>query len=382
MLKWQGIRMTPVAKEGASMHDAHGKSRIRAGGRFLPSLAALVLTLESSSPDVIAAVRGELDIVASLTVYADIARQIAGERARVQSIADSRQDAHFVQAKPSYSIMVSRAELLVGTGLDLELWMPAVIDKSRNPRIREGEPGYVAVAADVPMLQVPENPSRAAGDIHIFGNPHLHTDPLRAVIVADNIKIGLQKVDSSNRDYYEARFQDFKRRIHERLFGRELVELMGGDKLAELEMKHQLRTFLENNQLGGRPLLSRLGGWMKEAECLRGKRIVAYHLNWIYFMDRFGIGIASYVERRPGIPPSASHVADLISLMRRENMQVLWVANYFDEQIPSLLAERTGAKFLYVPLYTGGSERATDYFSLVDTWIRTMRSAYPDCQGE
>jgi ABC-type Zn uptake system ZnuABC Zn-binding protein ZnuA len=257
--------------------------------------------------------------------------------------------------------------------------MPAVIDKSRNSRIREGQIGYVSVSTGVPMLEVPVNPSRAGGDIHIFGNPHIHTDPLRAVIIANNIKIGLQKVDAESSAYYEERFQDFKRRIHERLFGRELVELVGGDKLAELEMQHQLLPFLQNNQMGGQPLTAKLGGWMKEAECLRGKVIVADHLNWSYFTDRFGIQVANYVERRPGIPPSAAHVADLIGLMRNDKIQVLWVADYFDERVPSLIAERTGAKFLYVPLYTG-EESTPDYFSLVNTWIQAMRSGFPDCR--
>ena len=120
----------------------------------------------------------EVNVVASLTVYRDLAKEIVGERGEVEAIASARQDAHFVQAKPSYAMMISRADLLLATGLDLELWMPAVIDKSRNPRIREGERGYVSLATDVPMLQVPDNPSRAGGDIHVFGNPHVHTDPL------------------------------------------------------------------------------------------------------------------------------------------------------------------------------------------------------------
>lgn len=320
-----------------------------------------------------------LSVVASLTIYRDIAREIVGERGEVASIAEARQDAHFVQAKPSYSVMLSRADLLLDTGLDLELWMPAVIDKSRNPNIREGQIGYVSVSTGVPMLQVPDNPSRAGGDIHIFGNPHVHTDPLRAVIVADNIKIGLQKVDPGSSTYYEEQFQSFKRRIHERLFGPELVGLVGGDKLAELEMAHELLPFLESNQMGGQPLAVKLGGWMKEAACLRGKKIVAYHLNWIYFTDRIGVDIVSYVERRPGIPPSASHVAELIELIRRDEIRVLWVADYFDERIPSLIADRTGAEFLYVPLYTQGSESAQDYFSLVQNWIDTMKTAFPDC---
>jgi ABC-type Zn uptake system ZnuABC Zn-binding protein ZnuA len=342
---------------------------------------ALLVTMLIAGADAgSATVPQELRAVASLTVYRSIAEEIIGDRGTVESIASARQDAHFVQARPSYSIMLSRADLLVETGLDLEMWMPAVIDKSRNPSIREGEAGYVSVATGVPMLEVPENPSRASGDIHIFGNPHVHTDPLRAVMVANNIKTGLQNVDTDNSTYYEQRFQAFKSEIHERLFGAELIDMVGGDKLAELAMRKELRPFLESTEIAGAPLLDRQGGWLADAECLRGKRIVAYHLNWVYFMDRFDIEVAAYVERRPGIPPSASHVATLIDLIRREQIPALWVANYFDEQTPRLIAERTGAQFMYVPLYTDpDSSDLDEYAELIDNWIATMKSAIPGC---
>jgi len=363
---------------------AAGPERSSPGGR-VPVVArsvaaALALLLTLGTAVSLAAPQEQLSVVASLTVYADLAREILGDRGTVESIAGPRQDAHFVQAKPSYSIMVGNADLLIATGLDLELWMPAVIDKSRNPRVREGEAGYVSVASGVSMLQVPDNPSRAQGDIHIFGNPHIHTDPLRAVTIADNIRTGLQNVDPGNADYYQQRFEDFERRIHEHLFGEDLVGLVGGDKLAQLERQHRLLGFLEDNSLGGQPLIERLGGWLQDASCLRGQEIVAYHLNWIYFTDRFGIDIVEYVERRPGIPPSASHVADLIGLMRDREIRALWVANYFDSEIPEQVAERTGAEFLYAPLYTG-SGGADDYFDLVDTWIGSLKTAFPDCQG-
>ena len=321
-----------------------------------------------------------LRIVSALTIYRDLAREIASEKSDIRSIAEARQDAHFVQAKPSYSMLLRQADLLLSTGLDLELWMPAVIDRSRNPNIRDGQVGYVAVATSIPMLDVPQNPSRAGGDVHIYGNPHMHTDPLRAIILAENIKTGLGNIDPGGRAFYEQRFQAFKRKIHEHLFGTELVDLVGGDKLSQLGTQRQLRPFLESNQLGGTPLITRLGGWLNEAECVRGKQMVAYHLNWAYLLDRFGIEVPIYIERRPGIPPSAAHVADVIELMRRENIKVLWVANYFDERVPELIAGRTGAKFLYVPLYTGGSETANDYVGLVDTWINTLKSGFPECQ--
>jgi len=341
---------------------------------------ALVFALLTVVPHGGATAQDGIKVVASLTPYRSLAEEIVGDKGTVESIAAARQDAHFVQARPSYSIMLSRADLLLATGLDLEIWMPAVIDKARNPRIREGEIGYVSVSTGVPMLQVPENASRAGGDIHLFGNPHVHTDPLRAVIVANNIKVGLQNVDSANSAYYEQRFEDFKAKIHERMFGARLVDLVGGDKLAGLALGGALRGFLETTQIGGAPLLERQGGWLAEAECFRGQRIVAYHLNWAYFADRFGIEIASYVERRPGIPASASHVATLIELIRREQIPALWVADYYDERTPSLIAERTGAKFLYVPIYTDpDADDLDEYTELIDTWITALKTAIPGC---
>lgn len=322
-----------------------------------------------------------LTVVTTLTSFNAIARELVDDDSSVEAIALARQDAHFVHAKPSYSIMLSRADLLIGTGLDLELWLPAVVDKSRNPRIRPGEPGFVAAAQGVPMLEVPDNASRAAGDIHLYGNPHVHTDPLRAVAIADNIRVGLQRVDPEGAVGYQQRFDDFAERIHRRLFGNDLVDLIGGRKLAQLEMAGRLMPFLQATELAGAPLSERLGGWMQRAACLRGTRIVPYHPNWIYFLERFGIEAAGYVERRPGIPPSAAHVAELEDLMGRDDVEILWVANYFDRRVPELIAERTGATLAYVPLSpdpTGAGE-AKDMFALYDLWIDTLRAATSAC---
>ncbi len=127
----------------------------------------------------------------------------------------------------------------------------------------------------------------------------------------------------------------------------------------------------------------RLGGWMQQSDCLRGRKIIPYHLNWIYFLDRFGIEASGYVERRPGISPSAAHVADLVELIRREQIQALWVSNYFARRVPELIVERTGVKLLYVPLYPdpSGPAESTDVFGLYDLWINQLRSVFPECSG-
>ncbi len=321
----------------------------------------------------------KIRIVSSLPDYGSIAEMIGGDQVEVTSIARGYQDPHFVKAKPSFSREMADADLFLTTGLDLELWVPTLIDHSRNPTIREGANGYVSVSHDVPLLQVPTNPNRSGGDIHIYGNPHIYTDPLRGLIIGRNILTGLKKVDPAHSADYQKRFDRFQERIYEKMYGEKLVQLVGGDQLAQLSWSGTLGSFLAQNQYGGQPLASYLGGWMQEASCLKGKRIVAYHKNWIYFTDRFGIQIADYVEARPGIPPSAKHVVDLIEEIQSGKIKALLAANYFDEKIPRMIEEKTGAKALIVPVSVGGTSEAKDYFTLFDIWIEGLRSAFPEC---
>ncbi len=323
---------------------------------------------------------GQVKIVSSLPDYASIAESIGGEKVEVTSIAKGYQDAHLVKAKPSFARQMSEADLFLTTGMDLELWVPTLIDKSRNRDIREGESGYVNVSQGTTFLEVPASANRTAGDTHIYGNPHITTDPLRGIQIAENILAGLKRVDPSNSPYYEKNFQDFRSEIYRRLYGGELVQLVGGEQLAQLTRTQRLNTFLDANQFGGKPLKDYLEGWFKTAECLQGKQIIAYHKNWIYFTDRFGLEIVDYVEHKPGIPPSARHQVELIEKIQSLDIRAVLTANYFDEKAPRMLEERTGAKALIVPLSVGGTPEARTYLDLFDIWIQALVSVFPDCQ--
>jgi len=136
----------------------------------------------------------KINVVTTLTLYADIANYIGGDIVETHAIVAGDQDAHFVQPKPSFAVWMNKADLFIETGLDLEIWAPALIDKSRNPRIRSGQPGYVAVADGVPMLQVPASPDRSQGDVHIYGNPHYWLDPENGKVIMESILNGLEKV--------------------------------------------------------------------------------------------------------------------------------------------------------------------------------------------
>src|SRR4051812_37706450 len=162
-------------------------------------------------------------IVTSLTTYGAIAREIVGDKGTVTSIAQGNEDPHFVQPKPSFVAVLRDADLFVTTGMDLELWVPALLDRAGNRRIMEGSPGYVPAFRGIDLLEVPTSLSRAGGDIHVDGNPHIHTDPLNGIIIARNIAAGLKQVSPENAAYFADREQDFEKRVLEATMGPKLV---------------------------------------------------------------------------------------------------------------------------------------------------------------
>jgi len=315
-------------------------------------------------------------VVTSLTTYASIAREIVGDRGSVSSIAVGDENPHYVQPKPSFVPTLGQADLFVTTGLDLELWVPALLDKANNAKITEGGPGYVAAFTGVPLLDLPASLSRAQGDIHVYGNPHIWTDPLNAVIIARNILTGLKRVAPQDADFFTAREKDFEDRIYRALFGEDLVKLLGGPSLADLDRQGKLFNFLNQQQYQGAPLMTRLGGWLKQALPFRGQRVACYHKEWDYFSREFQVTCFDYIEPKPGIPPTPRHVQEIITAMRDQHIQVLLSTNYYDRNQVMEVAQRTSAKAVIVPSNTGGSSGVVTYFDLMNLWVSELARAY------
>ncbi len=316
-----------------------------------------------------------LRVVTTLPDYAVIAKAIGGDRVTVQAIVRGEQDAHYIRPKPSFVSMVRQADVLIDTGLDLEMWLPTVIDKAGNTRVRSGQSGYVAVSKGVHMLEKPKVVSRIEGGVHLYGNPHMTCSPVNMRIVARNIATGLIKNDPAGETTYQDGSDRFVREIDERLFGKKLVDMLGGDTLAELASSGKLVPFLGKQQFEGQPLVALLGGWMKQMLPLRGIAMVTYHKNWVYFTKLFGIEEAGTVEPKPGIPPSPRHVLELTEMMRECNIRIILAANYFDEQKIKTVAGRVGAEPVIVPIYVGGTSGVDNYFDLVDVWVESLLAA-------
>ncbi|MBM4320354.1 MAG: zinc ABC transporter substrate-binding protein, partial [Deltaproteobacteria bacterium] len=324
------------------------------------ALLAIAASLLASSPA--ARVEGKkLRVVTTYSSYASIVEYIGREHVEVSYIVKGNQDPHIVRPKPSLALQLNNTDLLVDTGLDLEMWVPSLQDMAGNPRIMSGQPGYVSVSTGLSVVEKPTSLDRSEGDVHVFGNPHIHTSPLNGKVIAENIAIALRRLLPAHGLLFEANLKKFKEEIDRRVFGEELVKILGSATLCRLAEKGQLHGFLAGKTYQGRPLLERLGGWLKQAEPLRGKKMINYHKNWPYFTQLFGLEVVGYVEPKPGIPPSPGHIARLIEAMKREDVKVLFDANYFEQESMQLVASKTGAVPVIVGLAVGGQEGMNDF---------------------
>ncbi|MFN8571044.1 MAG: metal ABC transporter substrate-binding protein [Gemmatimonadaceae bacterium] len=337
-------------------------------------LVPLLMLLIAGSPPARSPV-APVKVVTSLTTYAAIAREIAGDKATVSSIAEGDEDPHFVQPRPSFVPLLRDADVFVTTGMDLELWVPALLDRAGNGKVREGGPGYVAAFKGITLLEVPTSLSRAQGDIHVDGNPHIHTDPINVILIARNILDGLKRASPANAEFFAAREKDFEDRVLKATFGEELVRVVTPVALFDLARTGKVMSFLQS-PYQGKPLVTRLGGWMQQAMPFRGKDMVCYHKEWAYFSSRYGVNCVEYIEAKPGIPPTPRHVQDVIALMREKKIPVLFASNYFDHNQIKDVAARTNAVAVIVPENSHGAPGIESYFDLMNFWVSELAKGF------
>lgn len=318
----------------------------------------------------------KVKVVTTFSDFASIAKEVGGDLIEVEYLSHGDQDPHFVPPKPSLALKVKKADMLVSTGLDLELWLTTLQDKARNRQVMDGAAGFVTASPGVEILQKPEtgSVSRSEGDVHILGNPHFHASPLNWKKISENLLIGLTRVDPQNSDTYESRQQAFVDRVDRAMFGDALVDLFGGEQLESLHRAGQLFEFLDNDYEGVK-LMDKLGGWLKKALPFRGMEVIAYHKNWAYFVNDFGLTVLGYIESKPGIPPTPKHVENTIKLINDSGVDLMLVASYFEKRKPATISSKTGIHALFLPLSVGAVPGTENNFKLVDYWIDKINEA-------
>jgi len=280
--------------------------------------------------------QAKLNVVATTPDLASIAKEIGGEHIDITTLAKPTEDPHFVDAKPSFIVKLNRADVLIEGGAELEIgWLPALLDQSRNPKLAPGAPGHVACAQGVSLLEVPSTLDRSRGDIHAAGNPHYLVDPINAKSVAQNIANAFFGQDEKGCAAYRANLKKFSDAID--------------TKLAE---------------------------WERILAPFKGQQVVAYHNSWLYFGDRFGLKIDLFLEPKPGVPPTPTHLAEVITKMKQDKVHVIIVDPYLNRRTAETVAEKTGATVVDVSQFPGGMKGTEgSYVALIDHVVNTIAPA-------
>lgn len=333
--------------------------------------AAAVLLAASAA----ASAQGKKKAACTLPTVEAIVREVGGDKVEAFSLAAGDQDPHFVSPTPSLMKRVRDADLLFEIGMQLETWADQVADGSGNPRIFKGAPGRVSVAAGIPKLEVPGTLSRAQGDIHPEGNPHVWLDPVRAKLMAANVARALKAADPGNAGYYDGRLKAFEKKVDRALFGDQLLKVVGSRKLSRLALDGRLAAFLDSNEYQGVKLSSLAGGWLARARPLRGQKVVEFHKVWAYFAATFGFELVGTIEEKPGIAPGPRHVRDTVKLIQARKVKLVLVDNFYDPGLPRRIAKEGGARAVLLPNQVRGDRGVNDYFALMNRVIDGMVAA-------
>jgi zinc/manganese transport system substrate-binding protein len=310
--------------------------------RFVVASLLGLTAFATGAPVLAASTAAPLRIVTTTEDLASLAREVGGDRVAVTALAKGYQDPHQVDPKPSFILEVSRADLLIAVGRELEIgWLPSLITSSRNGKVQPGNAGYLDASLNVKILEIPTGQiTRAMGDVHPQGNPHYWLDPGNGRLIARAIRDKLAALVPAERAYFDQRYTLFDTR------------------LAAAEKR-----------------------WDTIMAPYRGAKLVTYHRSWPNFMDRWGLNVIGYVEPKPGIPAPPAHIIQLIAEMQRQNVKLIVVEPYFSLKTPQSIASRIGRTVLVLAPSVGGVKDAGDYIGLFDYNVAQLAGALKQATG-
>jgi zinc/manganese transport system substrate-binding protein len=277
----------------------------------------------------------ELRILATTADWGALATELGGDKVNVYTATTALQDVHQVNAKPSLVARARNADLVVANGAELEMgWLPVLLQESGNPKIQPGNPGYFEATSAVRLVDVPTSVDRAMGDIHAQGNPHIQLDPRNFAAVAKALTTRLASIDPANAQHYQSRGADFQ--------GRWAAAMARWDQL-------------------GAPL--------------KGTQVVVIHKDQTYLVRWLGLQQVAAIEPKPGVPPSAGYLAELVTRLSASPPKMILRNAYNDPKAAEWLSQKVGVPVVTLPFSVGGTPEAKDLFGLFDDTLRRLLPA-------
>ena len=281
----------------------------------------------------------ELSVFACEPEWGALAKELGGDLVSVYNATTAFQDPHHIQARPSLIAKLRRADLLVCTGSQLEIgWLPVLLRQAGNTRVQPGQPGNFAATDHVTTLERPVSVDRSQGDVHPGGNPHIQSDPRNMAKVAKALADTLAQIDSAHAADYAVRYRDFDQRWQ-----------------------------------------AALVRWQQQAAPLRGVKVVVHHKAWVYLMDWLGMESVASLEAKPGVPPSAGHLSEVLTLLKQQSEQqpakMVIRGAYQEGRADEWLSEHAQIPAVVLPFTVGGTDAASDLFGLYDDTIAQLLKA-------
>lgn len=296
---------------------------------FIQALSLTVFLMSAQSAG------AALNVFACEPEWGALAQELGGDKVSVFTATNAMQDVHHIEAKPSLIAQLRKADLLVCTGSELEIgWLPVLLRQSGNDRLQTGKPGNFEAAHYVRMLEIPSRLDRSDGDVHPGGNPHIQTDPRNIGKVGEALAQRLAEIDAANTTYYQGRHKDFSQRW-----------------------------------------LDALKRWETQAASLKGVAIVVQHKGFPYLEDWIGLREVAALEPKPGVEPTSTHLADVLSRLQRQPARMVVRAAYNSDRPSQWLSDKANIPAVVLPYTVGGSARAKDLFSLFDDTVQRLLDA-------
>jgi len=276
-----------------------------------------------------------VEVLATTADWGALATELGGDKVDVYVATNALQDVHRVDAKPSLVARARKADLVVTTGAELEVgWLPVLLQESGNPKVRPGAPGYFEATSGLRLLEIPSAVDRAMGDVHPQGNPHIQLDPRNIATVAQHLAARLAQIDPANADYYATRSTDFQARWQQAMTR-----------------------------------------WATAAAPLKDVPVVVIHKDQTYLCGWLGLREVAAIEPKPGVPPSAGYLADLVKTLSSAPPKLILRNAYNDPKAADWLADRIHVPVVLLPFSVGGTPGAKDLFGLYDDTIERLLGA-------
>jgi ABC-type Zn uptake system ZnuABC Zn-binding protein ZnuA len=274
-------------------------------------------------------------VVAATTDVAALAAAVGGDLVTVETIVPAAVDPEAFEPRPGDVDKIRNAQLLVRVGLGYDYWLDKLVRQIGDARLMRGGEAYVDASVGIPLLEVSgQSVVNEGGHAHGVANPHYWLDPENAKIVSLGVADGLVRLLPGERERIAANRDRF---------------------VAELD--------------------ARLARWTGQLAPVAGAKLIAYHNSWPYFARRFRLDVIDFIEPKPGVAPSPSHLARLIAKGKTSGVRAVIHEPYEPEDASRFVAEKVGVPFVLLATSVGSMPEAKDYLGLFDHNVASLAKA-------